>query len=291
MHVLTKIFVVLVSLLACMLVPLVVTYAHNENSYASLYSAAKSQADAAEAELRSARSGFDTAKATLQTENTQLQETVKDLRSQMASLELDVRQAEQGRVEAESRQSEFQAQLATLASAIQVGQSVRETLLSEVRDLRDRMLDTERERVELDQAYQLALSEKEVAEKARRALEEELAQIKDERSSALDQVQRYVSTYGPLDAGDSVQLGVRPDRNLETRIVEVRRTADEVLAEIDAGSRDGVKIGWVLTISNAEGFAGRLRVTEVDINRAVGVVELEQGRVAQGDRVLARSRG
>jgi len=46
-----------------------------------------------------------------------------------------------------------------------------------------------------------------------------------------------------------------------------------------------------MTISNAEGFVGRLRITEVDINRAVGVVELEQGRVSQGDRVLARSRG
>lgn len=291
MHVLTKIFVVLVSLLACMLVPLVVTYAYNEDNYASRFAAAESQADAAEAELRTARSGFDTAQAQLETENAQLQETVKDLRSEIGQMEGDLRRAEQNRVDAESRQSEFQSQLATLASAIQVGQTVRETLLSEVRDLRDRMLDTERERVELDQAYQLALSEKEVAEKARRALEEELAQIKDERTSALEQVQRYVSTYGPIGSSDTVQLGVRPDRDLETRVVEVRRTADETLAEVDAGSRDGVKVGWTMTISNAEGFVGRLRITEVDINRAVGVVELEQGRVSQGDRVLARSRG
>ncbi len=291
MHVLTKIFVVLVSLLTCMLVPLVVAYAYNENSYADEYAEAEAQARAAESDLQSARSGFDTARATLETENAQLQQTVGDLRRELGELEVALRQAQQQRIEAESRQSEFQAQLSTLASSIEVGQTVRETLLSEVRDLRDRMLDAERERVELDQAYQLALSEKEVAEKARRALEEELAQIRDERSSALEQVQRYVSRYGPIDASDAVQLGVRPDRALETRVVQVLRSSDETLAEIDAGSRDGVKVGWVMTISDESGFVARLRITEVDINRAVGVVELEQSPVEQQDKVIAVPRG
>lgn len=291
MHVLTKIFVVLVSLLACMLVPLVVTYSYNEDSYANKFAKASSDTQAANAELRTARSGFDTARAQLETRNGQLQESVKDLRSDIGETEVNLRRAEQDRIEAESRQSEFQAQLGTLAAAIEVGQTVRETLLSEVRDLRDRMLDSERERVELDQAYQLALSEKDVAEKARRALEEQLAQIREELSSALDQAQQYASKFGPLNASDYVQLGVTPDRDLETRIVEVRRTADEVLAEIDAGSRDGVKIGWTMTVSNKQGFVARLRITEVDINRAVGVIELEQGRVSQGNRVLARARG
>jgi len=290
-HVLTKIFVVLVSLLACMLVPLVVTYAYNENSYADRFAEARGDVRAAQSELQTARTGFDTARATLETENAQLQQTVADLRREMGEMEVSLRQAEQQRIEAESRQADFQAQLATLASSIEVGQTVRETLLSEVRDLRDRMLDAERERVELDQAYQLVLSEKEVAEKARRALEEELAQIRDERSSALDQVQRYVSRFGPLESADAVQLGVRPDRALETRVVELRRSSDETLAEIDAGSRDGVKVGWVMTISDEQGFVARLRITEVDINRSVGVVELEQRSVEQRDRVIAVPRG
>jgi hypothetical protein len=65
------------------------------------------------------------------------------------------------------------------------------------------------------------------------------------------------------------------------------------LAEINAGSRDGLKAGWVLTIGDGGTFIGNLRVTEVDVNRAVGVVELEdasnRGEVRVGQRAVARA--
>src|SRR5688572_12349172 len=43
-HVVTKIFIVLVSLLAVLLVPLVVVYAHNEDSYKAKYEAERNNA-------------------------------------------------------------------------------------------------------------------------------------------------------------------------------------------------------------------------------------------------------
>ena len=51
MHVLTKIFVVLVSLLAVVLTPLVVVYAHNEDSYKSRHEDARLTAEALRTEL------------------------------------------------------------------------------------------------------------------------------------------------------------------------------------------------------------------------------------------------
>jgi hypothetical protein len=65
------------------------------------------------------------------------------------------------------------------------------------------------------------------------------------------------------------------------------------LAEINAGSRDGLKPGWVLTIGDGGTFIGNLRITEVDVNRSVGVVELEdaanRGEVRVGQRAVARA--
>ena len=58
----------------------------------------------------------------------------------------------------------------------------------------------------------------------------------------------------------------------------MRRNADQVLAEIDAGSRDGVKVGWNMTIGSGGQFVASLRIIEVDINRATGIVTLESGR-------------
>jgi hypothetical protein len=56
------------------------------------------------------------------------------------------------------------------------------------------------------------------------------------------------------------------------------------LAEIDAGSKDGVKLQWMMTIGNGGNFIANLRIINVDINRSTGIVTLEdakKGRVAQ----------
>ena len=55
MHILTKIFVVLVSLLAVLLVPLVVVYAYNEDSYKAKHDAAVATANANAADLDAAK--------------------------------------------------------------------------------------------------------------------------------------------------------------------------------------------------------------------------------------------
>ena len=60
-----------------------------------------------------------------------------------------------------------------------------------------------------------------------------------------------------------------------------------------AAPRDHSEIGWTGTIGRGGTFLGTLRITNVDINRATGVVELEnqltRGRVDVSDRVLFRS--
>lgn len=293
MHVLTKIFIVLVSLLACMLVPLVVAYAHNENSYEARFQDAESKANAATAQLASAQASFDAVRDSLNGEVASLETTVAGLRQQMIGLEGDLRQAEQSLATADSNEEQIQAQLTMLASTNEIGQTLRQTLLNDVRELRDSMLESERERIELDEAYQQVVAEKEVAEKAYRALQEEVAQIRSERAALYNTVEQYVGQYGSLRT-DVVQTGILPDRELETRVTQVRRNRSEVLAEIDAGSRDGVKVGWRMVISNRNGYVASLRITEVDINKSVGVVELEGrsggGRVAVGDKAVTQTR-
>ncbi|MFM8817036.1 MAG: hypothetical protein ACKOHI_04035 [Phycisphaerales bacterium] len=75
-------------------------------------------------------------------------------------------------------------------------------------------------------------------------------------------------------------------------MISVKREPDSTLAEINAGSRDGVKEGWVMTLADGSNFIGNLRIVTVDVNRAVGVVELEdaqgRGEVKTGQRAIAR---
>ena len=110
----------------------------------------------------------------------------------------------------------------------------------------------------------------------------------------MDTIARYVAYIGELpSASAGAATGYQPaDRNLSSTVLNVRRSEDSTLAEINVGSRDGVQEGWVLTIADGSRFIGNLRVIEVDLNRSTGVVELEdqqtRGAVRAGQRAIAR---
>ncbi|MHC4446856.1 MAG: hypothetical protein ACYSXF_03500, partial [Planctomycetota bacterium] len=103
----------------------------------------------------------------------------------------------------------------------------------------------------------------------------------------------YRARYPEMKQPESpILVGVLPDRNLDTTVIGVRREKDQVLVEIDVGSRDGVKEGWRGTISFGGTFIANIRLIEVDINRSVGVLDLEdkdRGLVEIGHRVFFRA--
>ena len=294
MHILTKLFIVLVSLLAVMLVPLVVVYAHNENSYQARY-------QTAEARAASARSQYEAAKLShsivVQRKEKQIQELETegiDARKQADRQEAEVRQLNARLVEAESLDAQIQGYIATLTSSVDASQQLTATLIDELRGLRREALASERQKVQLDDALRDKEAQLDVADEARRALQEELQRIKDEHAGALGQIQEYVAMYGHLQNRDFAagDRRVLIDRDIDCKVLSVRRNNDQVLAEIDAGSRDGVKRGWVMTIGSGGNFVARLRIIEVDINRATGIVELEdefdRGRVHIGHHAYVR---
>lgn len=292
MHVLTKIFVVLVSLLTVMLVPLVVSYAYNENSYQAKFQAAEASAAAARAEAQAAQASFGAAETK---KNAQLQESTNrafDLQRRLDDKLQELRKLEARLADAESMDAEIQSQLATLARGLEAGQELNRSLIDELRGLRSDILLAERQKVELDEALRDREAQLEVATAARRSLEEELQRMKDETAGLLRENSLYYARYGGLEATTAATTfgGLPIGVDLDSRILEVRRSGDQVLAEIDAGSLDGIETGWVVPIGR-DGFIANLRIINVDINRSTGVVELEQdarGRVQVGDRVIFR---
>ncbi len=101
-----------------------------------------------------------------------------------------------------------------------------------------------------------------------------------------------VSPSTSAGATADASLPVPADRSLSATVIDVMREPDSTLAEINAGSRDGVKEGWVMTLADGSNFVGNLRIIKVDVNRSVGVVELEdiatRGKVMSGQRAIAR---
>jgi hypothetical protein len=190
----------------------------------------------------------------------------------------------------------LQASLDVFAQTDRAKAMLTDALVGELSDVRVRAMAAERQTIELDQAISEVQNQLDVADAARRKLQEEVVRLTEQKDQALGTVAKYVAFVGDLPEARAGATGggarVPADRDLSSTVIAVRRSSDGTLAEINAGSRDGVKDGWVLAITDGSQFIGNLRIIETDVNRATGVVELEdasaRGEVKPGMRAIAR---
>ena len=297
MHVLTKIFVVLVALLTVALVPLVAMNATNEASFQKKYKDAEASAATSQATLAAERSASQAAVQKLESDIRAMEGKVADLQKQVDTKSVAARKAEQELAGSKAAQASVAANLELLAQSGKANSTLTDSLVAELRSLRTKSMDAEKRLVDIQEAFDASQSSLEVADAARRALQEEVKRLADEKDNALATIAEYVASVGEIS---TARAGVVSDKarvvatkNLAATIINVYRSGNVPLAEINAGSRDGVKTGWVMTIGEGSAFIGNLRITEVDLNRAVGVIELEdantRGEVKAGQRAIARS--
>ena len=295
MHVLTKIFIVLVSLLAVLLVPLVVVYAHNEDSFKARFEAAKSEAIAAKSAQESAESTHARALADLKAQIDQLSNEKTDLSRTANDMEARALELQTQLTEARGMQANIVSKLNTLVASVDAGQKLNESLVGEVRQMRSDLVSAEKRSIELDEALRDATARLDVAIEARRALQEELQRVKEELTQALGTVQQYRAQVGPLRemSATAMSSGYVPTVSLDARVLNVRRSSNETLAEINVGQRDGVKKDWVLMIADGGTFVANLRIIDVDIDRSTGLITLEDqsNPVREGQRAIARPIG
>ncbi len=294
MHILTKVFVVLVSLLAIALVPLAAVQASNQ-------SVLRQQIKDKDVQVSAARSELDTERALRAKAENDTALQIKDLDAEKNRLQSDL--AQNGlrvrSLEADIAQSKIR--LASLEQTIAVTMDVdraktelTKTLSGELDKQRTMLTDCEGIRIAVEQKLGKTDSDLRVAQEALGDLKEQIASLSSEKVKSDQVVQSFTAKFGPSDSDSGSSTAAAPisDRNVSASIVNVRRTDNQVYAEIDAGSRDGVKLGWTMTIGDGSRFIGKLKITSVDVNKSVGTVELEdvaaRGAVRTGQKVTIR---
>ncbi len=294
MHILTKVFIVLVSLLAVLLVPLVVVYAHNEDSFKAKYEEAVSLARINEADLDSAKASHASAMAAKETRIAEAQREAADLQRDVDQRGAEIRKLETRLVSAEGMQTLIVAKLTRLVSTVEAGQELNESLITELRTIRGEALAAERRKIDLDEELRDVSGQLEVAVAARRALQEELQRLTDEHAKAMRDLSYYAVLYGSISDQPvrHAQKGIPPTYNVNATVIGVRRDKEQLLAEVDVGSRDRLQEGWVGRIGHGGTFIANIRIISVDINRSTGIVTLEdraRGLVEIGNRVYFKA--
>jgi FtsZ-binding cell division protein ZapB len=289
-HILTKILIVAVTLLVVMLVPLVMVNASNEASFKGRYTQAMSAADAARAMQRAAESSRVEADAAFRLELQSLQSANATLRqeAQRASAEARARQADL--VLQASTLEALKNDFKVLAATERANSDLSKQLLDEATRLRRSETDLQSRNVALAQQISDLRADRDALVAANQSLQEELSSERDKSRRAESTVSRYLAYIGPLpDASAAAFESVRrpADRRVTATVSAVHREAEgTVLAEINAGDRDGIREGWVMMVTSPQGdrYIANIRIIEVDVNRSVGVVELED-RVARSPGV------
>jgi len=295
-HILTKILVVLVALLACAIAPLAAVSSTNQFVFKQKAEDATATLKAKEAEMGVANDSYNASVAALQAK-------VAGMESQLRAATMERDKETQMRADKERDLERVRIEIADLKG--QVGAfSANDTLQTKLIDAmrqdiegaRTQYLAAEKARVELQDSLARMQGDLDSETAAKRQLQEQLQKVSEDKERAMADVQRYAALHGSAAprAGATADAGlpVVADRSLSATLVDVKREPDATLAEINAGSRDGVKEGWVMTIAEGSNFIGNLRIVQVDVNRAVGVVELEdaQGRGEVKAGLLAMSR-
>ena len=296
MHILTQILVVVVSLLVAALVPLAAVSSTNQSVFKKQAADAQAAMKTRDAESAVAKDAYNASLAALQAKAASLEAQLRAAtmeRDKEVQIRADKeREAERARLEV----ADLKGQLNAASANDTLQTKLIDAMRQDIESARTQYLAAEKARMELQDSLARLQGDLDSESAARRQLQEQLQRVSDEKERALADVQRYAALHGSASpragATSDAGLPVVADRSLSATVIDVKREPDATLAEINAGSRDGVKEGWVMTIADGSNFVGNLRIVQVDVNRAVGVVELEdvdaRGEVKSGHRAIAR---
>jgi len=291
-HVLTKIFIVLVTALALAIVPLVAVHATNEGKFKQRWMDEQNKYAASSADLATALAQKNSLQTELGAQIQELNTTIATLRKESDLKAADVRKLQSDLASSKSMQASINSNIEILAQSGKQSVTTNEALVNEVRGLRDIVVATSKEQVELEETLSTVQSQLEVADAARKALQEELQKLNEEKTMAMSHVARFIAAFGELPSASIGDLGGVPaDRDLSATVLDVQKVNDQTLVELNVGSRDGVKEGWTLLVSDGGSFVANVRIIKVDVNRCTAVVVLEQssgGGVAKGHKAVAR---
>ena len=290
MHILTKIFIVLVALLAVAMVPLVATYTTNENSYKAMYRSANDQQLLAQSRASDAEQALISRQLQMQQDIDAREATIGSLRSTQASTRASIESLNDQIRVLSTQLDQSNANLQALSSASHVNSELKERFVKENYDLREKIIKSNRQVMEMEDTLEQVQYEAEEAERAKRKANEERRLMEVQFATLSEKYDAFVAKHGELDVVAVVENGIAPTKTLTGTVLQVSRSDSNVLVEINLGSREGVQDGWVMTVGEDGTFLGRLLIHDVDINRSVGKITLEdpsRGEVVVGSTVYS----
>jgi hypothetical protein len=288
--ILTKVFIVLLTVFSIFLSALVVaSFAHQQNWKAS----AEDWRQAALAAQSKERAAVGTAVIDKQRSLDQHQRDrakISDLQDKIAERESRLSDLERSLAEAQNRLAAEQAQVTSATESARLLQVALSTEKEFSSKLAHRNSELERANIDLTDRVKELTMNVETARIQVRALKEQIASM-DESARAgggLPAVATQIPGSGVEPGVPSVEPQTAPPAVVPIRGEVVGVQAN--LASISVGSADGVSPGMTFLVYRRQGggkpqYLGSIKINKVAANEAVGLIEQAQGDIQIGDTV------
>jgi hypothetical protein len=274
------------SLFSIFLCGTVVTYVGNVNNYKALFEDQKALNQLLTSENTSLKRQYNEKVALMKEQEKKLTERIQQFEDDNSKLAVDLRKSERMSLEYQGRVNSwagiltsFEQTIANLEQSLNLTQEQLNKAHSE--GIKDR-----KELNEITASFYEKMVQMESLEAARRRLLEQKTDLEE----------RMNQIIGPDALGSQAVEPVTPDidsarpgvffggADLNGLITEV----GESMVTISIGSADGVKKGMVFHVTRGDDFISDILITDVDINKSAGVLDLVQQQPRIMDNVSTR---
>lgn len=288
MSTLTKILIVLLSLFSIFLCGTVVTYIGNANNYKALYLTAQGELTVLTAEKTIAQQQYNELVQIVVKRKDEHNQSIQMLEGKNHELLADLRSAERASLQYQARADSwqgivtgFEQTIANLEVSLKTTQGqldkVRKDDIQEAKEFNEltaRLYET------IVQLEALRADKRRLLE-AKSGLEEQLKRAAGGWAAVVKAVENVVT---PVSGSARAAVSMPETTDLKGLVTEV----GESLVSVSIGSADGVEENMVFHVTRGDDFICDVVITDVDTNKAAGVLDLKLDQPRIGDTVSTK---
>lgn len=284
MHFLTKVFVVIATVLSIALSALTIAYATNTDRIRRDYEQQRGKLGMVEASSATAAAQQAAAVTRLQGDIASLQNELSNTKGQLTDLQGQRSTLISERDKANAERATTQAKIDELAEVAKTQATLLTNYREEVEKLRGSELAFRQQRLELEDRISDLESQREVLDQNYRALQEELAAIKTEAQGG----RVAAAAFSSVSGGSFTYAGPIIQGRVES--VERDAASNKLMAKLNVGTNDRVAKNMRLYVIRDNNFVGNLVVTNADLSFSVGAFDSLglANEVKAGDLIVSR---
>ncbi len=276
MNILTKICIVILVVLSLVSSGVFIKYASEQANYKNLYNMEHQNKLAAEQTARHYALALETSSQNLKDDLDNEKKAHTESKNLIASQQKTIATLQAENVTLKSDKQTLQSDITRLTLNEQKSTQITETIRQQLQKATEEVQKLNEEINALTGGLKEAVARADRQEKVVRLLRE---QLHEER----ERIKALIASGGTEQAGDKDSVAVA-DVEITGNITSV----DQNIAEVDVGSAKGLKSGMKLIVYRNDKFVAYLRIEEVDVDSAAGVIEKKQLDPIVGDKATTK---